>query len=285
MPMMLAAMRESYARRRGMGFLDPYGDEYGGGGGGYADLPFFDFEPFDVGVSPQPDYWNPFGFNEPMDDGGVIRIDPTFEPYAPPVIPNWPSPGPVDFPFDPFDYYEPPTPIDVFSDPPPAPNNPNLPGYCPAGQYHPLENPMACVPFPPNTTEAEKKKKQAAGQSAAQQAARKAQQMKQPCPQGQARYPLTGACVPLQCPANTQRNPATGQCVALQGCQPGQFLNRKARKCEVIPSCQPGQAFNVNSGSCVTPGGFNLSDFPWWLLAVAGLIVVKAVSGDRKGRR
>ena len=126
-------------------------------------------------------------------------------------------------------------------------NNPPLLGYCPGGTYHPLNDPYACVPFPPETPEFEKQQRAAAAHKAAQDAVR-AQQRAQQRQQG--------------CPANTGlvKN-AQGQCV----CPPGYAPNAQLKKCVLVNAslaAQSGQA-------------------PDWLkyalLALGAVVVVKAV--------
>ena len=62
----------------------------------------------------------------------------------------------------------------------------NLPGYCPQGYYHPLNDPYACVPFPDDPTQKQQAQKQAQQQQ--QQAKSQAQAFPKPqnqnCPQG-----------------------------------------------------------------------------------------------------
>lgn len=95
-------------------------------------------------------------------------------------------------------------------------NNPPLLGYCPDGTYHPLNDPYACVPFPPETPEFEKQQRAAVAHKAAQDAL-KAQQRAQRQQQ--------------QCPPNTGlvKN-AQGQCV----CPPGYAPNAQLKKCVLV---------------------------------------------------
>lgn len=295
----------------GGGYYDEYfdfddyfggGDGYGPFGGDFIDLP----EPgsyFDVGPSPMPDLftggdyqpsaeWEQYFteglaiFGDPdlaaiYADGlyaegggeGVIRI-PTSEPGAFEVqLP--PGGGYFDVglsPFPDFDFSAGGVPslVDFGVE-----DTPVLPGYCPAGTYHPIENPMACVPFPTEPGARRKAQQQAKQQQQQQQ--RRAQQMRQPCPPGQARYPITGKCVPKQCPAGQQRNPATGECMRATG--------------QGIPKCPPGQVFDLMKGACVVPSvaAAGLGDIPsWFWLAGLGLLILSqsgGAGGERRGRR
>lgn len=165
---------------------------------------------------------------------------------------------------------------------------PQLPGYCPAGTYHPIENPLICAPFPEDGSSGGQGTSAAAtAAKAAKLAAKIAAKLKQPCSGGQVRYPLSGNCVPAQCPAGTQRNPATGKCVALGSCPPGQYLDPVTRQCTPWPTCQPGQQFDIQSGRCVTPGEeFDFSDIPWWAYLLGAIVVIQATDSDGyRGRR
>ena len=124
-------------------------------------------------------------------------------------------------------------------------NNVPLLGYCPGGTYHPLNDPYACVPFPPETPEFEKQQRAAAAHKAAQDALRAQQRAQQ---QG--------------CPPNTGlvKN-AQGQCV----CPPGYAANAQLKKCVLV---NPALAAQANQA-------------PDWLkyalLALGAVVVVKAV--------
>lgn len=125
-----------------------------------------------------------------------------------------------------------------------------LPGYCPAGYYHPLNDPYICVPFP-DETPAERNQRQIAAAKAqaaqkAAQAAAKAQQAAQPCP------PNTGLVKNAQ-----------GQC-----------------------ACPNGYAFSKTYGKCVLVSQLTAEDkkalesTDWWKYLAIGafaLIAVKAL--------
>lgn len=62
----------------------------------------------------------------------------------------------------------------------------NLPGYCPGGTYHPLNDPYACVPFPDDPVQRQQAQKQAQQQKQAQAQPQRSfpKQQYQNCPQG-----------------------------------------------------------------------------------------------------
>lgn len=194
-------------------------------------------------------YWRDFF------SGNILQID-TFEPSA---LPRG---------FDPFAL----PPLESYRDiwpwlndfgPGPAPLDPSatpqLPGYCPKGTYHPVNDPFACVPFPPNDQTAKKQaqQQQQTRQQAAQAMRRAQQQRDRQCPKlpnGQA----------------TVFNPQTG-------------------KCEAIPQCPPGAKFDSTTRRCLTPAQAKelYGDNNWliWLLIAAGVLVVTRDSGGGGGRR
>ena len=270
------------ARRNGLGFLqmeggedsgsdyancgfdynysDPwdYGFDFFSGGGGWPDL---NFDPYayqspapEVSASGDEDrYW--FDWGQYLSDwlsGNVLSIDSYGQgsgqrtPYGGESsgFPDWlPGPGPASM--DP--QYG------------PAGSGQGLPGYCPQGQYHPLNDPFACVPFPPNDPNA---KKQASQQQRAQQqaanAAKKAQrQQDKTCPKHPQGLPVW-------------KNPATG-------------------KCEVMPQCPQGAKFDSATRRCLTAAQAKelYGDNNWWiwLLIAAGALVVVNSGSSSGGRR
>lgn len=143
---------------------------------------------------------------------------------------------------------------------------PALPGYCPQGTYHPIEDPFACVPFPDDAAAA-------AGQSVYGQAIdtakaallRRLQALaQQPCPAGQARNPATGRCVQSACP-------------------PGAYFDGQSRQCLPIGNCPEGQLFNIESGQCVEPHASGLEAVPSWLWLVLLAAAFLATSGNQDG--
>lgn len=246
-------------KRRGLGFAEPdyYFDEYGnywdrqwfspdewsyftGGGGGGQDLPYIEMEWPVYMPEPGPSAGNPFEllaeyFNNWF-YGNVDAID-TADPYA---LPQWqgeyrlpdlapygdispvlyPGPGPANLSFD----------------------APVLPGYCPQGQYHPIDAPLTCVPFPANDQAAKRSAQQQRQQAQAQaRAARSAQnQQNQQCPKDPRGRPVW-------------RNPKTG-------------------RCELVPTCPQGSRFDQVTNQCLTPtqqkGLYGSSN--WWIWVIIG---------------
>jgi len=125
-----------------------------------------------------------------------------------------------------------------------------LPGYCPKGSYHPLNDPYSCVPFPP-------KGKNSANpqQQAAQQARKQQQQQDKQCPKDPQGRPVW-------------RNPQTG-------------------KCELAPQCPQGSRFDSTSRRCLTPAQFKQAygdnSWLWWLLGGGAALLL--LTRDNGGRR
>lgn len=282
--------REAVRRRNGLGFaagdywdFDAYND-YGnnwdwwfGGGGGDSyndfDFPIYeaennwpsfgpiglpDLNPPPISASGNDDrYW--FDWGQYLSDwfsGNVLSIDSYAQgnqgktPYGSGGesfgFPDWlPGPGPAAM--DP--QYG------------PAGDAPLLPGYCPKGTYHPVNDPYACVPFPADNQDAKKRaQQQQKAQQAAANAAKKAQQAQD-----------------KQCPKDPQgrpvwRNPATG-------------------KCELAPVCSQGQKFDSTTKRCLTAAQVKeiYGDNNWliWLLIAGGALVILNNSGGSSsgGRR
>jgi len=216
-------------QRRGLGFLysdgggsfdvieggDEYYDswDFGGwdgygfqssddGGGGYYGFnswdefswAFFDelgYFPEDAGIE------NPYGY-ETLD---TINTNEAYAlPDYPGIVNNFPDYSQLPGSYDPWTEFYANVP-----DAPPAAAGPQVPGYCPAGYYHPLNDPFACVPFPANDAAA----KRAAAQAAAQKAAAAKQAAAQKCPTGYTLDPKTKKCVKAPTPgALVSRTPA-----------------------------------------------------------------------------
>lgn len=126
-----------------------------------------------------------------------------------------------------------------------------LPGYCPQGTYHPLDNPLSCVSFPADDAT---KKRQAATQRQGQQQQARAQRKTQ-----------------QQASATCPKDPL-GRAV---------WRNPKTGKCELVPICPAGSSFDQVTGRCLTAtqasalyGQSNLS-WLWWV--VGGILVVLVV--------
>jgi len=257
------------ARRSGLGFAagESGGDEYGD----YDYL--FDYGGNYDGVGAEGENWggwfeDQFGnyweydwFNLPVDDtlrAETLSID-TFAPFKQPDYRD--ITGELDYRDNIWDWLtklgpSPAQPVPQYG---PAGTGQGLPGYCPRGTYHPINDPFACVPFPANDPNA---KKQASSQQKTQQAAanaaKKAQQAQDKAcpkdPQGRAVW----------------RNPQTG-------------------KCELVPQCPPGAKFDSATKRCLTAAQakelYGESNWWLWLLLGAGALVVISSGNNGGGRR
>lgn len=126
-----------------------------------------------------------------------------------------------------------------------GPTTAPLPGYCPPGQYHPIEDPYACIPFPAPTSPA------------------------RPGPATTAK-PSTGVTRPKPSPA--------GAC-------PSPFVyDPKTKKCQ-LPPCPPGQQFSVTQRKCIPVTQITPADkvtegaFPWWAIIAGGVVLIALTSG------
>ena len=249
-------------------FLDDFGnywewDWFNGGGGG-TDWPSFDWIDWtggftEPGISASGNdarydfdwnqYWNDFfgGSLETINTSAPSPLPRGFDPFAlPPFDPYrdiWPwlndrGPGPAQL------------------DPSGQPQQ--LPGYCPRGTYHPVNDPFACVPFPADNNEAKKRaqQQQQTRQQAAQAMRRAQQQRDRQCPKlpnGQA----------------TVFNPQTG-------------------KCEPVPQCPQGTKFDSATRRCLTPAQakelYGDNNWLWWLLIGGGVLLI-ATRDNGGGRR
>lgn len=273
--------RQAVRQNNGLGFAwgeygggdynDDFAWDFGGGdywdwfgyGSGYADLPFLPME-FDYGAAwADPgisasgnDGRYDFDWNQYWSDwlgGNVMTID-TFAPSPlPRAFDPFALPG-----FDPYREIWPGFDDRSFGGSI-DPGTQQLPGYCPRGTYHPVDDPFNCVPFPETDQTAKKRAQQQ--QQARQQAAnalRKAQQQ-----------------ADRQCPKDPQgravwRNPQTG-------------------KCELVPQCPQGTKFDPATRRCLTTAQAKeiYGDNNWllWLLIAAGVLVVANSGSDSGGRR
>jgi hypothetical protein len=265
-------------RQSGLGFLnvsndgagsaddyswyDPTGDynfgfDFGSGGDYSGSWPSFDFialpdlQAPPVSPSANEDrYW--FDWGQYLSDwlnGNVLSID-TYGQQGSGQQPfggsfNWPTgiPGPGPASVDP--QYG------------PAGTGQGLPGYCPGGTYHPLNDPNTCVPFPSNDPNAKRQADaQRKVQQAAANAAKKAQQQQNAtCPKDPLGRPIW-------------KNPSTG-------------------KCELVPTCPQGSKFDSTTRRCLTAAQakelYGDNSWLWWLLGGAALLMVLNNNGG--GRR
>jgi len=144
-------------------------------------------------------------------------------------------------------------PLPPYDDIPPPP----LPGYCPAGTYHPIENPYICVPFPPSPTPTA------------------------PARRPQSNQPQTRPTAPARPPQSAPQCPA------------GYVFDSKLQRC--IPACPKGAVFDARAGKCVPiPTNKPAQNFtelaqktPWWLWALlAGtLLLATRDGGSSPGRK
>lgn len=272
------------ARRNGMGFLqfddEEYADDYfypyesgggydfggsgwdywfgGSGGDSYDVWPSFDPIALpDLGPAPTTGWWQDFYdlFN-PDPDVPTISIN-TVEPG------QWPDyrtiTGDLDYRPSIWDWLNDLGPGPASMDPQygPAGDGSTLPGYCPKGTYHPVNDPYACVPFPADNTAA---KKQAAQQKKAQQSAAnamKAAQKKQD----------------QSCPKHPQGLPV--------------WKNPQTGKCEVVPQCPQGAKFDSATRRCLSAAQakelYGDNSWLWWL--IGGGAVFLLATRDSGGRR
>jgi len=262
------------AKRRGVGFLAPGGEdsgndyvEYGydyayddfynydfnSGGGGFPDL---SFDPYQYPAT-QPEvsasgnaerYWFDWGqFIKDFLTGNLDRIE-TSAPYKtngnaqPWGGPDWTSTT-----------TQPNQPIDEWPDSKPGQT---LPGYCQKGFYHPVNDPFSCVPFPAD--DPTKKRQAAVQRQGQQQQARQSraqqQQASKTCPKDPKGRPVW-------------RNPASGQCELVPACPSGQTFDQVAKRC--LTSAQKKDLYG-SEGSWL-----------WWIVGgVIFLFFVRRNSDD-----
>ena len=238
-------------------FADYFYPEYGGGGDYWLN-----FDPITgdwIGQGGAVDYswWDNFDpiTGDWIGQGGTIDTIDTTEPGSLPPGPsgNWWQ-GLIDF----FSGIvgNPPAPVS----PVPAPPDPLLPGYCPAGTYHPIDDPFACVPFPADPAQPGQTPRTPARPTPGPMTRAGAQAPK--CPQGQIFSQQLNRCIP-QCPQ-------------------GQMFNPQTNKCQAAPKCPAGMQFDQSRGTCVQITAQQGSGFPWWIwLLIAGGAAM-ALSGDEK---
>lgn len=145
---------------------------------------------------------------------------------------------------------------------PPAPT-PNLPGYCPVGTYHPIDDPFACVPFPDDpTTPGQTQRKPATPVPGPQ--TRAGSQPAPKCPSGQIFSQQLNRCIP-QCPQ-------------------GQVFNPNTNKCQAAPKCPQGMQFDQSRGTCVSAAALASagSGLPWWIWLLIAGVGAAALSDDSK---
>lgn len=236
-------------------------DDYfmGGGGGDYypIDLPFFDTPDFPI-LLPEPGIsaGNPFeGWDNYLSNwlAGLVDVINTADPYALPQ-------GQGDYRLPEFEPYGDISPV-LYPGPGPAEIDLSdvLPGYCPRGTYHPISDPMACVPFPASDATAKRRANQQQQQQ--QQAMRQRRQQQQQQNK--------------QCPRDPQNRPV--------------WRNPKTGKCEIVPSCPQGSRFDQVTGRCLTANQLNAAygsnNWLWLLLGGGALLLFLTRDNNRSGRR
>jgi len=278
--------REAAQSRRGLGFLNVSNDGAGGGDDYYW------YNPFEDG-----DSFGDYGFDFFAGGGGWPSFDPFTLPdlQAPNVsasgnesrydfdwgqfLSDWLSgdlfsintteqgtpsyrdiTGNLDYRDSSWDWLNAIGPGPASLDPQygPAGDGSMLPGYCPKGTYHPVNNPTACVPFPADDPNAKRQaQQQRKAQQQAAQAARKAQQQRdKTCPRDPQGRPVW-------------KNPATG-------------------KCELVPQCPQGSKFDSTTKRCLNANELKqvYGDTNWLLWILLGgsalLLLSNRDSGGRK---
>lgn len=291
-PMDLMAMLNG--KNRGLGFLSPGGEDadafydYGyegwsdwdfggwdwsfnsGGGGDWWD----NFDPITGDyIGGGADDWNWWDNFDPITGDYVGSGDTIFVGQTDAESPL-PAVGGYDWQdyISPWGYTPPDMPWNPWGDitggeVPTAPSGQPLPGYCPAGTYHPypIGDPRQneCAPFPTDPN-----------------ARRQAQQREQQRQQQQAR----------QAPQQRPQQQPQGQ-----PCPRGQYRDQTTRRCVPIPTCPQGMVFSPVSQKCVpktAAGSTNtisqLAKSPWlWILIAGGVLLASdnGNSGGRRGRR
>ena len=222
-------------------YLFDYGGNYsgawGGDWGGWFEDPFGNYFEYD---------W----FNLPVDDS--FQADTlTIDTFAAGTEPSYRDiTGDLDYQNSLWDWLTNLGPGPAQLDPQygPAGTGQELPGYCPKGTYHPVNDPMACVPFPPNDPNA---KKQASAAKKAQQTQDKA------CPKHPQGLPVW-------------RNPQTGKCEVVPQCPQGAKFDSTTRRC-----LTPAQAKEL----------YGDNNWLWWLLIGGGALLLVTRNNSSGGRR
>lgn len=244
------------------GWSDGYtGDDWSwfGADNGYYGYPSYDefaqalweqtgYTPQDLGID------DPYAAETALSVNTDERFNlPSFNPD--PLSVYYPQSYPATSDYDPW--------AEIYGNPPAAPaapTAPRLPGACPRGYYHPLNNPYACVPFPAPSNGA--------------QSQRKPQPPQQGTQPRQPSKPQTPA--QPKCPANTglQYNPQTQRCE----CPKGTAYNAQAKRC-VVPTVKDQALLSRTPSQQKKP-------LPWWVIAaILGGAFVLMNDGKKGGRR
>lgn len=195
-----------------------------------------------------------------------IRPEPPMLPDLPPMsLPYIPSPWDVwQTPpiIPPFEFEEPIPPAPPIQKLGPCNTPTGLPGPCAGGFYHPMDNPCACVPFPPappatQTPRPPTQQPSQAPRPPAQQQPRPPQTQQQPCPTGYCKHPTTGQCMPI--PQGYVRHPQTQVCTA--------------QAPQVSPLPIPSEAEDMFA---------DLKKLPWWVWAAGAGLLFLGMGGEER---
>jgi len=259
----LQALLRTRGGIRGLGLLEDYyyedaygnwyyddgaGNYYGGdsGGGWYSNDAYGNYGD---------DGWGNYWFQDwsNLDSGNPIVSTDTAEPYNLPNLDASVLTSPNDSNFGgTSDWWA--SVLDSLGITPTTTGDPNLPGYCAKGYYHPANDPFSCIPFPADP----------AAKKAAQQQQKQQQQAN------------------AQAKAQQKKQDAA--------CPKGQFKNPQTGKCQPIPQCPPGTAFDSHLQKCLTPQqakDLYGSDYSWLWWVLGGIVVVRLASdySNSRGRR
>lgn len=129
-----------------------------------------------------------------------------------------------------------------------------LPGYCPGGYYHPLNDRFACVPFPPDDPRSNQRSRPGAQR---QRPRPRPQSQAPPCGKGPDGKPLF-------------RDPRDGQCKPAPACPSGLSFNPQTLRCE-----------QTLASRLTTP---SYGGLPLWVLLLLGMLGLKAITSRSSSR-
>lgn len=140
--------------------------------------------------------------------------------------------------------------------------NPVLPGYCPPGYYHPIEDPYNCVPFPEQGAPGAPG---GAGQGSGSGSGGSSSRPPAPAP---------APAPPPRPPCPPPYREQAGRCMP-PACPEGQLFNPNTNKCERLFYMQPAPAPGA-------PAAGQREGVPSWLWIVLGGAVLIAATGGRR---
>lgn len=138
--------------------------------------------------------------------------------------------------------------------------NPILPGYCPPGYYHPIEDPYNCVPFP---VQGAPGAPGGAGQGSGSGSGGSSSRTPAPAP---------APAPPPRPPCPPPYREQAGRCMP-PACPEGQLFNPNTNKCERIFTMMPAPG---------APAAGQREGVPSWLWIVLGGAVLIAATGGRR---